>query len=159
MNIKRIIDKDGNEVNNHTHIGVYGLITENDKILSIKKVGGPYDGKLDLPGGSFEFGETPEETLKRELKEEVGIIPTEYELFDAGSVIADWKYKNNLIKVHHIGIFYKITNYEGKIKEKVQIDNHNDDSLGATFYEIKDLKKENLSLIAIIELEKLGYNL
>ncbi len=159
MNIKKVIDKDGNEINIHTHIGVYGLITGNDQILLIKKVGGPYDGKLDLPGGSFEFGKTPEETLKRELKEEVGIIPTEYELFDAGSVIADWNYKNSLIKVHHIGIFYKIIDYKGKIKEKVQIDKNNDDSLGASFYSIKYLKRNDLSLITILELEKLGYSL
>ena len=30
------------------HIGSYGLILDNDKIVLIKKVGGPYDGKLDL---------------------------------------------------------------------------------------------------------------
>ena len=159
MNIKKIIDKEGNEINIHTHIGVYGLIIKDDKILLIKKVGGPYDKKLDLPGGSFEFRETPEETLIRELKEEVGIIPTEYELFDAGSVIANWNYKNNLIKVHHIGIFYKITDYKGTIKEKVQIDKNNDDSLGASFYSIKYLKRNDLSAITILELEKLGYDL
>ena len=159
MNIKKVTNKEGNEINIHTHIGVYGLITENDQILLIKKVGGPYDGKLDLPGGSFEFGEIPEKTLKRELKEEVGIIPTEYELFDVGSVIADWNYKNSLIKVHHIGIFYKIIDYKGKIKEKVQVDKNNDDSLGASFYNIKELKKDNLSSITVLELEKLGYNL
>ena len=49
------------------HIGSYGLILENNKILLIKKHGGPYDGKLDLPGGTIEYGEKPEETLVREL--------------------------------------------------------------------------------------------
>ena len=42
----------------HRHYGVYGLVIENDKILLINKVTGPYDGKLDLPGGSFEFGDS-----------------------------------------------------------------------------------------------------
>ena len=54
----------------HQHIGCYGLFIKNEKILLIKKKTGPYDGLLDLPGGSFEFGETPEETLKREFQEE-----------------------------------------------------------------------------------------
>lgn len=39
----------------YKHLGVYGLIIKNDNILLIKKYGGPYDGKLDLPGGAIEF--------------------------------------------------------------------------------------------------------
>ena len=111
----------------HRHLGSYGLVIQDNKILLIKKVGGPYDGKLDLPGGSFEFGEAPEETLTRELQEEVGITPTNYELFDAGSVLAKWKYKDDIINVHHIGIFYIIKDYEGTIKENVEIDEQNDE--------------------------------
>ncbi len=159
MNIKKIIDKNSNKIKTHTHIGVYGLVIQNDQILLIDKVTGPYDGKLDLPGGSFEFGETPEETLLREFSEEAGITPTRYELYDADSVIANWNHNNSLIKVHHIGIFYKITDYTGTIKERIKIDTINDDSKGAKFYKIENLKKENLSLTTILELEKLGYNI
>ena len=141
----------------HRHLGVYGLIIENDKILLIKKVSGPYDGLLDLPGGTMEFGERPVDTLKRELKEEVGIDVIDYELFDADSVNVDWNYNNELISVHHTGIFYKIDKYDGNIKEENIVDEINDDSLGAEFYEIDKLDKEELSKITIIELEKLGY--
>ena len=66
----------------HRHLGVYGLIVKDNKILLIKKVSGPYDGLLDLPGGGLEFGERPIETLKRELEEETGIIVKKCELFD-----------------------------------------------------------------------------
>lgn len=144
-----------NNLKEHRHLGVYGLIIEDDKILLIKKANGPYKGKLDLPGGSIEFGEKPEDTLKREIEEETGIMIDKYTLFDANSVIN--LYLN--IKEQHIGIFYKILSYKGDIKKEINLDNNNDDSLGSEFYIINDLKKEQLSKIAILELEKLGYNL
>lgn len=142
----------------HRHLGAYGLIIKDDKILLIKKNSGPYDGLLDLPGGTIEMGEKPHDTLIRELKEEVGINVLEYELFDANSVNVDWDYDDNtLVHVHHVGIFYQILKYDGEIKKDIEIDDINDDSLGADFYKISDLKKEDLSSIAIIELMKLGY--
>lgn len=141
------------------HIGVYGLVINDNKILLIKKKTGPYDGKLDLPGGGFRFGERPIETLKREIKEEVGINVIDCELFDTDSVRVDWIWNDTPVKTHHIGIFYKVNSYENEIKKEIEITEINDDSMGADFYDINLLSKDNLSLIAIIELEKLGYEL
>ena len=62
----------------HKHLGCYGLLIEGNKVLLIKKKTGPYDGLLDLPGGSLEFGETPEIALKREFMEETGLDITKY---------------------------------------------------------------------------------
>ena len=39
----------------------------------------------------------------------------------------------------------------------LELDNQNDDSLGSDFYDIENLTKDRLSMIAILELEKLGY--
>ncbi|MBE6154106.1 MAG: NUDIX domain-containing protein [Firmicutes bacterium] len=139
------------------HLGAYALIIKDEKILLIKKHGGPYDGTLDLPGGTIEFGETPVEALKRELKEEVGIEAKEYELFDADSVAFDWQFNDDIIKVHHTGIFFKVIDYSENIKLDIKIDNKNDDSLGADFYEISKLKQKDLSIITLLELNKLGY--
>ena len=143
----------------YKQLGSYALVLKDNQILLIKKHGGPYDGKLDLPGGTIEFCEKPEEALKRELMEEVGIEVDEYELFDANSVAFVWNFKEDVqVKVHHTGIFYKVTSYKNEIKKEVNIDEVNDDSLGAEFYNIDKLTKEMLSEIAILELEKMGYN-
>lgn len=140
-------------------LGAYGLIIKDGKILLIKKANGPYAGKLDLPGGTIEFCETPEDALKRELLEEVGIEVDEYKLFDVDSVEFEWQFKEDiLLKVHHTGIFYIVSSYKNEIKKEVEIDEVNDDSLGSEFYDIKSLSKDNLSLMAIMELKKLGYD-
>ena len=92
--------------------------------------------------------------------EEVGIEVIDSELFDADSVSFEWQFKEDiLVKVHHTGIFYKILNYKNEIKKELEVDEVNDDSLGADFYEIDKLSKDELSSIAILELEKLGYKL
>lgn len=142
------------------HLGAYGLIIKDNMVLLIKKFGGPYNGKLDLPGGTIEFGEKPEDALKRELMEEVGIKVIDYQLFDVDSVFFDWRVKEDvLVKVHHIGIFFKVLNYNNEIKKEVEVNDVNDDSLGADFFDISKLSKKELSAIAILELEKLGYKL
>ena len=146
-----------NKVIEYKQLGSYGIIIDNDKILLIKKYGGPYDNKLDLPGGTIEFNEKPVETLKRELKEETGIDIKKYDLYDTDSISFEWKHNNDLVKVHHIGIFYKINEYKGEIKKNQIINEINDDSKGAEFYKISELKKENLSEIVILILNKLGY--
>jgi len=140
------------------HFGAYGIIIKDNNILLIKKVSGPYDGLLDLPGGTIEFGEKPDETLKRELKEEVGISVTNYKLLDADSVCFKWKYnEKETIKVHHTAIYYLINSYDGDIKNNIEIDQQNDDSLGAEFYDIDTINKNELSKIALLQLEKLKH--
>lgn len=51
------------------------LIIENDKgeILLVKRRSPPKKGYWDLPGGFVEFGENMEESMRREIKEELGI--------------------------------------------------------------------------------------
>lgn len=148
-----------NEIKEFKQLGAYGLVICDEKILLIKKHGGPYDGTLDLPGGTIEFCERPEDAMIRELKEEVGIDVKKYELFDADSVAFDWQYKDVMLRVHHTGIFFKVMEYRNEIRKNVELDENNEDSLGAGFYDIKNLTKKDLSKIAILELEKLGYKI
>ena len=75
-----------------------------------------------MPGGTIEFGETPENTLIREINEEVGINSKSYSVFDNNSVIINWNHKGEDESLHHIGMFYKINSYSGALKQSVFID-------------------------------------
>ena len=56
------------------HRGIYGIWFDADgRVPLIRTSRGPYTGLLDLPGGTPEVGEAPEQTLRRELVEECGV--------------------------------------------------------------------------------------
>ncbi len=119
----------------YTHIGVYALCKKDDSLILIKKARGPYIGKWDLPGGSFEFGEAPLETLHRELMEETGLIVKKSKLLDVLSCkVHHTKPDGNEEMIHHIGILYSIeTNSD---YTRLKSDGDGEDSLGAEWIEV-----------------------
>lgn len=64
------------------------IIEKNDKLLLVTRKGKPFEGKLALPGGHVELGETVEEAAIREVKEESGIT---VELRDILGIYSDPK--------------------------------------------------------------------
>lgn len=61
--------------NAYYRVSVKAKIKQNNKILLVKEDG----KKWDLPGGGLEHNENIEEALKRELKEEIGLIDFQIE--------------------------------------------------------------------------------
>lgn len=130
---------------NHFHVGVYGILVIDRKVLMIKKSRGAYKGKYDLPGGKIEFKEEVEEALKREFIEETGIIIDSYKFLGYQEHFQTYKNEENRAKkLHHLGLYFHVSAKKQEIKSGP--DGH--DSLGAEFIDIKKLKDLRIAEIA-----------
>lgn len=137
--------------NQRFHVGVYGVLVNENKILLIKKSRGAYKGMFDLPGGSIEFGEKVEETLKREFIEETGVILEDYNFIGYSEYFCSHLNESNeLRELHHLGLYYKVSASFDKIKS----DPDGQDSLGAEFIDIDKLDKTDISPIALPMIKK-----
>ncbi|MGV8073907.1 MAG: NUDIX hydrolase [Syntrophobacteraceae bacterium] len=61
-------------------VGVAAIVFREDHVLLIRRGTEPSFGKWSLPGGLVEVGESLEESLRREVREEVGLAVTVKEL-------------------------------------------------------------------------------
>ena len=51
-----------------------GILTRGDRVLVCqRRAGGPFPLKWEFPGGKVEDGESPEDCLRRELREELSV--------------------------------------------------------------------------------------
>ena len=65
---------------------VAAVIRDNDRIFATERGYGNYKGWWEFPGGKIEAGETPQEALKREIREELDT------LVEVGDLIACVEY-------------------------------------------------------------------
>ena len=142
------------KINNKFHLGVYGIVLKGSSILLVKKSRGPYTGKLDLPGGKPEHGESPSQTLVREILEETGVTAYTSKLFDNYSVVAEqFVDKCTQERIHHMGMVYVILSYDD---EALIHEMNTEDSLGAEWYQLADLTINMLSPFAYKVMSDIG---
>ena len=138
--------------NQHFHVGVYGVLIHEDKILLIKKSRGAYKGMYDLPGGRIEFGETIEKALKREFIEETGIILENQNFIGYNEYFCNYLNESNESReLHHLGLYYEVSAKFDRIKNSPD----GRDSLGAEFIDIGKLNEVKISQIALPIIEKI----
>ena len=66
-------------------MGVGGVIVDQGRTVLIRRGTEPLRGQWSIPGGTIEIGETIEEAVRRELREETGLevrVLEMIELFD-----------------------------------------------------------------------------
>lgn len=115
-------------------IGAYGVLIKGHKILVQVH---PYTKKYGLPGGAVEMGETINEALKREFREETGlkinvknIIGIEEQFFTNPDFNED---------AHSLFLLYKVEKKSGTLLTG----GNNDDVLRAEYINTKDLNRNN----------------
>jgi 8-oxo-dGTP diphosphatase len=67
-------------------VGVGGVIIDNGRALLIRRGSEPLRGEWSIPGGTLELGESLEEGVRRELREETGLAVRVLELIE----VFDW---------------------------------------------------------------------
>lgn len=95
-------------------VGVGAIILEGGKILLEKRKSTPGEGKWAVPGGLIELGETVEQAVIREVKEETGLDVASPLLVDVVDYISlDEK---GAVKYHFIILDYLVAVKGGELK-------------------------------------------
>ena len=127
--------------------GITGAIVN---VISLVRNVLAYKDKLDLPGGGIEYGESTDDTLKREFEEEVGLKIEDYKLKTVVTNYVVWNLdETHLEDLQHIAIIYDVILNKSSF-DKIKKDADGLDSLGAEWYDVDSLNIDDLSPIAKI---------
>ena len=105
-------------------------------LISRRQKGQHLAGKWEFPGGKVEEGELLTLAMIRELKEEVGLIATEYQLFES----LNFEYEQLQLTLH----FYLVTDYTG---EAMPLEGQDIKWINAAELIEYDFPKANLSVL------------
>lgn len=100
----------------HTRVSAYALITKDDKMLLCRFSDELpcWSGKWTLPGGGVQFGEDPEATVIREVKEETGLIVKVASISKIASIVG---FKGDK-EIHGVCLIYHVDVTGGELRNE-----------------------------------------
>ena len=105
MNKIKYLNTPEAEIHYEDRPGAYGILIDGNNLVAVVRI----DTSYFLPGGGIDDGESTENCLSREIKEELGIKVLEYEAIgEAIESIYSLKTRKHY-KIH--GLYFRITNY------------------------------------------------
>jgi ADP-ribose pyrophosphatase YjhB (NUDIX family) len=99
-------------------IAAYGVCRDDDRRILLARASPAItlQGRWFLPGGGVDHGESPTESLTREMEEESGLTVTVGSLFD---VLSDVRTIPDGTNLHTVRIIYDIASWSGTLRPEV----------------------------------------
>ena len=119
----------------HPLLGVGAIIFDGSKVLLVKRAGEPLKGWWSIPGGLVETGETIEQALRRETREETGLELEQITRFDLFERIM--RDGDGRAEYHYVLVDYICKSAGGVLRA-------GDDVSQVEWVEVVDLRKDDL---------------
>lgn len=120
-------------------VGVGAVIVDGHRVVLVKRAHEPLKGEWSLPGGSVEVGETLEEAVAREVREETGLVVRVGPLLDVFDRIH--RGRDERVEYHFVLLDYRCTVLSGTLT-------HGSDASDACWASADDVDRLGLSELA-----------
>lgn len=112
------------EYNGRTRVSAYGLCVGPRGALLVRMGDGRFEGEWTVPGGQLEWGEHPEDAVRRELMEETGLTGEVGPLLGVFSHAFQRTPERPFDPVHVVGLFYAVTKVRGELQDEPGTPHH-----------------------------------
>ena len=93
-----------------TYLSAYAPIVLDNRVILAFNQQGPYKGTWNLPGGGVEFGEDPNDAIRREIWEELGVSVEDHRLIGTHTCRTIFERAPSLwIDFYHIALLFDVT--------------------------------------------------